>query len=51
MTQSVVVTQGRNKYEFTYSDYNDYNNPLNRIEAYMPGRMIGAPATARSCAT
>ena len=40
MTQSVVVTQGRNRYEFTYSDYNDFNNPLNRIEVYMPGRMI-----------
>jgi hypothetical protein len=40
MTQSVVVTQGRNRYEFTYSDYNDYNNPLNLIEVYMPGRMV-----------
>jgi hypothetical protein len=40
MTQSVVVTQGRNRYEFTYSDYNDYNNPLNMIEVYMPGRMV-----------
>jgi hypothetical protein len=39
MTESVVVTQGRTTYEFTYSDYNDYNNPLNRIEVYMPGRM------------
>ena len=40
MTESVVVTQGRNRYEFAYSDYNDYNNPLNLIEVYMPGRMI-----------
>ena len=40
MTESVVVTQGRNKYEFTYSDYDDHNNPLNRIEVYTPGRMI-----------
>jgi hypothetical protein len=39
MTQSVVVTQGRNKYEFTYSDYKDFNNPLNLIEVYMPGKM------------
>jgi hypothetical protein len=39
MTESVVVTQGRNRYEFAYSDYNDYNNPLNKIEVYMPGRM------------
>ena len=40
MTESVVVTQGRNRYEFTYSEYNDYNNPLNLIEVYMPGRMM-----------
>jgi hypothetical protein len=40
MASSVVVTQGRNRYEFTYSDYDDYNNPLNRIETYFPGRMI-----------
>ena len=40
MTESVVVTQGRNKYEFTYSDYDDHNNPLNLIEVYTPGRMI-----------
>ena len=39
MTQSVVVTQGRNRYEFNYSDYDDYNNPLNRIEVYMPGKI------------
>jgi hypothetical protein len=39
MTESVVVTQGRNRYEFSYSDYKDYNNPLNLIEVYMPGRM------------
>jgi hypothetical protein len=39
MTQSVVVTQGRNRYEFNYSDYDDYNNPLNKIEVYMAGRM------------
>jgi hypothetical protein len=40
MTESVVVTHGRNRYEFAYSDYNDYNNPLNLIEVYMPGRMV-----------
>ncbi|HEY9183245.1 MAG TPA: hypothetical protein VIQ99_08600, partial [Gammaproteobacteria bacterium] len=40
MTESVVVTHGRDRYEFAYSDYNDYNNPLNLIEVYMPGRMI-----------
>ncbi len=40
MASSVVVTHGRNRYEFTYSDYDDYNNPLNKIEAYMAGRMV-----------
>jgi hypothetical protein len=39
MTESVVVTHGRDRYEFAYSNYDDYNNPLNRIEVYMPGRM------------
>jgi hypothetical protein len=40
MTESVVVTHGRDKYEFTYSDYDDHNNELNRIEVYTPGRMV-----------
>jgi hypothetical protein len=39
MAESVVVTHGRDKYEFAYSDYNDYNNPLNLIEVYMAGKM------------
>ena len=39
MTESVVVKNGRDTYEFAYSDYNDYNNPLNLIEVYMPGKM------------
>jgi hypothetical protein len=39
MPASVVVTHGRDTYEFTYSDYDDYNNPLNRIELYMAGRI------------
>jgi len=40
MTESVVVTHGRDRYEFTYSDYDDHNNPLNLIEVYTPGRMV-----------
>jgi hypothetical protein len=40
MTESVVVTHGRDKYEFTYSDYDDHNNELNKIEVYTPGRMV-----------
>ena len=40
MVSSVVVTHGRDTYEFEYSDYNDYNNPLHLIEVYMAGRSI-----------
>ena len=40
MAKSVVVKHGRDTYEFTYSDYNDYNNPLNRIEAQYAGKMV-----------
>jgi hypothetical protein len=40
MTESVRVTHGRDTYEFAYSGYDDFNNPLNKIEVYMPGRMI-----------
>jgi len=37
MAESVVVTHGRDTYEFAYSDYDDYNNPLHLIEVYMAG--------------
>ena len=40
MVESVVVEHGRDTYEFEYSDYNDYNNPLHLIEVYMAGRTI-----------
>jgi hypothetical protein len=39
MTKSVRVTYGRDTYEFTYSNYNDFNNPLNRVEVLMAGKM------------
>ena len=39
MTERVVVTQGATKTEFTYSDYKDWNNPLNKIEVFYAGRM------------
>ena len=39
MAEAVVVTHGGDTYEFTYSDYDDYNNPLHLIEVYMAGRM------------
>jgi hypothetical protein len=37
MTESVVVAHGRDTYEFDYGNYDDYNNPLNKIEVYMAG--------------
>src|SRR4029434_2467825 len=39
MAESVVVKNGANTYEFTYSDYKDWNNPLNPAEAFIPGKM------------
>jgi hypothetical protein len=33
------VKQGAKTYEFTYSDYKDWNNPLNPAEAFYAGRM------------
>jgi hypothetical protein len=39
MAERVVVTQGSNTTDFTYSDYNDWNNPLNKIEAYYAGKL------------
>ena len=40
MAERVVVTQGRTISEFTYSDYNDWNNPLNKVEAYYAGKLV-----------
>jgi hypothetical protein len=40
MTEKVVVTQGATTTEFTYSNYQDWNNPLNKIEVFYAGRMI-----------
>jgi hypothetical protein len=39
MAERVVVKQGSNTTEFTYSDYKDWNNPLNPAEALYPGKM------------
>jgi hypothetical protein len=39
MAERVVVKQGANTTEFTYSDYKDFNNPLNPAEAFYAGRM------------
>jgi hypothetical protein len=40
MAERVVVKQGAKTYEFTYSNYKDWNNPLNPAEAFYAGRMI-----------
>ncbi len=39
MPERVVVKQGSNTYEFTYSNYKDWNNPLNPAEAFYAGKM------------
>src|SRR5215467_11475590 len=39
MAESIVVKNGANTYEFAYSDYKDWNNPLNPAEALIPGKM------------
>ncbi len=43
MAERVVVkngSQGTTTMEFTYSDYRDWNNPLNRIEVLYAGKMV-----------
>jgi hypothetical protein len=39
MAERVVVTQGSTTTEFVYGNYQDWNNPLNKIEAYYAGRI------------
>jgi hypothetical protein len=39
MPEKVVVKHGANTYEFTYSDYKDWNNPLNPAEALYAGKL------------
>ena len=40
MTERVVVKSGSNTTEFTYSDYQDWNNPLNKIGVLYAGKMV-----------
>ena len=40
MAERVVVTQGSTTTEFTYSNYDDWNNPLNKIESYYAGKLV-----------
>jgi hypothetical protein len=39
MVDRVVVKQGSTTTEFAYSDYQDWNNPLNRVEVFYAGRL------------
>jgi hypothetical protein len=40
MAERVVVKQGSTTIEFDYSNYDDWNNPLNKIEAYYAGKLV-----------
>ena len=39
MAERVVVKQGSKTTEFTYSDYQDWNNPLNKVDVLYAGKM------------
>ncbi|HEU5179175.1 MAG TPA: hypothetical protein VFW45_00160, partial [Candidatus Polarisedimenticolia bacterium] len=40
MVERVVVKNGSTTTEFSFSDYQDWNNPLNRIEVLYAGKMV-----------
>ena len=40
LPERVVVKQGTNTTEFVYTDYQDWNNPLFKIEALYAGRLV-----------
>jgi len=40
MVEKVVVTQGQTTTEFTYTNYQDWNNALNKIEVFYAGKLI-----------
>ena len=40
MVERVVVKQGPTTTEFTYSDYQDWNNPLNKVDALYAGKIV-----------
>jgi len=40
MTERVVVRQGATTTEFAYSDYQDWNNPLNKIGVLYAGKLV-----------
>jgi hypothetical protein len=40
LLERVVVTHGKDTYEFVYGDFQDFNNPLHRIEALYAGTIV-----------
>jgi hypothetical protein len=40
LPERVVVRHGANTYEWVYGEYQDFNNPLHRIEALFPGTIV-----------
>ena len=40
MTEKVVVKHGATTMEFSYANYQDWNNPLNKIEVFYAGTMV-----------
>src|SRR4029077_4461751 len=38
--ERVVVKQGATTTEFTYGNYQDWNNPLNKVEVLYAGKMV-----------
>ena len=40
MAERVVVKNGSTTTEFTYGDYQDWNNPLNKVDALYAGKIV-----------
>jgi hypothetical protein len=40
MAERVEIRQGTVVTEFTYADYADYNNPLNKVDAFYAGKLV-----------
>ncbi len=40
LVEKVVINHGTNTTEFTFSNYQDWNNPLHKIEVFYAGRLI-----------
>ena len=40
MAEKIVVKNGATTTEFTYGDYKDWNNPLNKVDVFYAGKMV-----------